>query len=138
MSAPQPGRRPLLGREGKVLEQALGVLDELATLLKRDRRATPRVPVELELEERVEGARYFRITSDLSPFGLSTRQGFPYHLGTRMKVLLYLPDGEGTPLELDSEVVGAYAANGGLRLAFRNPELPAVRRIHRFLAARAA
>ncbi|MFZ5471627.1 MAG: PilZ domain-containing protein [Myxococcota bacterium] len=105
---------------------------------QRERRATPRVAVELEWEERVGTSRYFRITTDLSTFGLSARQGYAHELGTKVKLVLQLPDEVGTPIEVDAEVVGTYDARGGMRLAFRNPSVEAVRRIHKFLAARSA
>ncbi len=98
----------------------------------RERRASPRVQVELDCEERCGSSRYFRITTDLSTFGLATRQGYRHRVGTRLELLLYLPDGE-PPLSLSAEVVGAYDERGGMRLAFRNPSREAVRRIHRFL-----
>lgn len=107
---------------------------------ERDRRATPRVAVQLECEERSEGARYFRITEDLSTFGLATRQGFPHPTGTRLQLSLHLPDVDAgatpLPLELEAEVVGHYDERGGTRLAFRQPSVEAVKRIHKFLAAR--
>lgn len=103
---------------------------------ERDRRATPRVEVQLECEERDEGARYFRITQDLSTFGLATRQGFPHPRGTRLNLALHLPDLPGEPVQVEAEVVGWYDAMGGTRLAFRQPSVEAVKRIHKFLTAR--
>ena len=103
-----------------------------------DRRATPRLKVELECEETIGTSRYFRITTDLSTFGLSTRQGFVYRLGKKVKLKLLLPDGQLEPLELAAEVVGHYDQGVGMRLAFRHPSVGAVRRIHKYLAARAA
>lgn len=98
----------------------------------RERRASPRVQVELDCEERCGSSRYFRITTDLSTFGLATRQGYRHEVGTRLKLLLYLPDG-APPLALSAEVVGPYDERGGMRLAFRNMSREAVRRIHQFL-----
>ena len=103
----------------------------------RDRRATPRLAVELECEERVGSSTYVRITSDVSTFGLSTRQGYVHALGTRVKLLLHLPDDAGQPLEVEAEVVGHYARRWGMRLAFKNLSAEAGRRIHRYLASRA-
>jgi hypothetical protein len=100
----------------------------------RERRASPRFPVEVECEERLGASRYFRITSDLSTFGLSTRHGWPHEIGTRLQILLYLPDGQEKPVEVDAEVVDHFNAQGGMRLAFRNPRVDVLRRIHRFLS----
>ncbi len=101
-----------------------------------ERRATPRLQVELECEERTGDSRLFRITTDLSTFGLATRQGGTHPVGTFLHLTLHLPDGLGEPLELEAEVLGAFDAFGGMRLAFRNPPAHAARRIHRYLAGR--
>jgi len=102
----------------------------------KDRRAIERVPVELECEERIGKSRYFRLTSDLSPFGLCTRSGLAHPVGTQMDLHLYLPDDRRQPLHLTAEVVAALP-DGGIRLAFKSPARTAVRRIHRFLRAQA-
>ncbi|MHB8875950.1 MAG: PilZ domain-containing protein [Myxococcaceae bacterium] len=104
---------------------------------ERDRRATPRLAVELECEERVGPSTYIRITSDLSTFGLSTRQGFVHALGSRLKLVLHLPDDRAHPLEVSAEVVGHYDRRWGMRLAFKNLSAEAGRRIHRYLSMRA-
>ena len=105
-----------------------------AAVTDRDRRATPRLAVEVECEERVGPSTYIRITSDLSTFGLSTRQGFVHALGTRLKLVLHLPDDRAHPLEVEAEVVGHYDRRWGMRLAFKNLSAEAGRRIHRYLA----
>ena len=104
----------------------------------RERRATPRVPVELECEEQQGDSRYVRLTTDLSTFGLSTRQGPTPIPGARMLIRLFLPDEPLAPLQLDAEVLSNYDAQGGMRLKFRKPSLDAVRRIHRYLSTQAA
>jgi hypothetical protein len=102
----------------------------------RERRATPRVELELECEEQLGSSRYFRITNDLSTFGLSARHGQPHQIGTRLRLLLYVPDGEREALELEGEVVGTFDSQGGIRLAFRNAPVRILRRIHRYLLMR--
>jgi len=99
----------------------------------RERRATPRMPVELECEENHGGSRFVRLTTDLSTFGLSTRHGPTPPRGTKLTIRLFLPDEPKTPLTLDAHVLGAYDLRGGMRLKFRKPSIEAVRRIHRFL-----
>lgn len=99
----------------------------------RDRRATPRVNVELECEEQQGGSRYVRLTRDLSTFGLSTLEGHTPKKGTKLKLKLFLPDEPNAPLALEAEVLGACRPSGGMRLKFSSPPLEAVRRIHRFL-----
>lgn len=100
----------------------------------RERRATPRVPVELECEEKHGDTRYVRLTTDLSTFGMSTRHGpTPVH-GSRLQLKLFLPDEPMAPLKLEAEVLGCYDDRGGMRLKFVRPSLEAVRRIHRYLS----
>jgi hypothetical protein len=99
----------------------------------RERRATPRVPVELSCEESDGESRSLRQTTDLSTFGISMRQGPTPQKGSRLALKLYLPDQPLVPLELKAEVLGRYDDKGGVRLKFHRPSLEAVRRIHRFL-----
>ena len=103
----------------------------------RERRATPRVQCELDVEERGQGGRYFRVTRDLSTFGLCTLTGFTHPVGTRLELLLYLPDHVREPVRVGAEVVGIDRSGNGTRVAFRNPPAEAVRRIHRYLCAQA-
>ena len=99
----------------------------------RERRATPRMAVELEVEEKQGDSRYVRVTHDLSTFGMSTRQGHTPSTGSRLSLSLFLPDEPLAPLKLEAEVLGPYDAHGGMRLRFRQPSLEAVRRIHKYL-----
>lgn len=104
----------------------------------RERRATPRVPVELECEESNGDSRYVRLTTDLSTFGMSTKHGPTPIEGSRLILKLFLPDEPMAPLKLEAEVLGSYDGNGGMRLKFHKPSLDAVRRIHRYLVTRPA
>jgi hypothetical protein len=102
----------------------------------KDRRATPRLPVELECEETNGESRYVRLTTDLSTFGMSMRHGPTPAGGSRLSLKLFLPDEPMAPLKLMAEVLGGYDERGGMRLKFHRPSLEAVRRIHRFLLSR--
>ena len=92
--------------------------------------------MELECEEVVEGNRFFRLTFDLSAFGVSTRFGPARERGTRVDLALWLPDDPQNPVKVKAEVVGTAPMHQGARLAFRNPPAEAVRRIHRYLKSR--
>ncbi len=127
-------------RRGSRSDSLLGLFNRLAkgdTERRhfRERRATPRVSVELECEERTNDSRYVRMTHDLSTFGMSTRQGHTPPAGTRLTLSLFLPDEPLAPLKLDAEVLGPYDGGGGMRMRFKNPSVDAVKRIHRYLAA---
>jgi hypothetical protein len=104
----------------------------------RDRRATGRVEVALDCVERLGTQRFFRITHDLSTFGLSTATGPAHRMGTRLQLALQLPDGNAEPVFVEAEVVGVNSENQGMRLAFRNPSADALKRIHKFVQATAS
>lgn len=137
---PDPERTDALPDELKASLRALLGTDPQLPVAQphRERRATPRVPIELCCEERVGERPYYRTTYDLSTFGLSTQYGHGYPLGTLVALRLHLPDDLGRPLELRAEVVGTHEETAGMRLAFRQPSAEAVRRIHRYLFARDA
>lgn len=100
----------------------------------RERRAALRLQVEVACEERAEGQRYIRYIHDLSAFGLSTRDGVNPPLGAALDLTLHLPDG---PLSLRARVINRHHGSGGVRIRFSNPPREAVRRLSRFVAARA-
>lgn len=126
-----PRPRGVQGVSG--LLQRLGALGRDSAPILRERRATPRVKVEIECEERVGESRYFHVTSDLSTFGLSTRQGGPYPVGTHIQILLHLPDGHRDPVATEAVVVASFEGRDGLRLAFKKTPLESVRRIHQYV-----
>ncbi len=104
---------------------------------RRDRRATPRVAVmlNLELENGAPGSglRVVSQTHDVSTFGLAIRTGPTPAVGARVKLRIYLADDITEPLELDGEVLGSFDAAGGARVKFLSPGGTEVRRLHRFL-----
>lgn len=104
----------------------------------RERRATGRVEVALDCVERLGSQRFFRITHDLSTFGLSTATGPAHSAGTRLQLALQLPDGNADPVFVEAEVVGVHTETSGMRLAFRNPDADAIKRIHKFVQATAS
>ena len=129
-----------LDRRGSRSDSLLGLFQRISKgsderRAFRERRATPRVTVELECEERTRDSRYVRLTRDLSTFGMSTSQGHTPAAGTRLTLALFLPDEPLAPLKLDAEVLGRYDSGGGMRLKFKNPSVDAIKRIHRYLSA---
>lgn len=100
----------------------------------RERRATPRVAVTLDLEAEGDGERVMMRTHDLSTFGLGVASGPTPRLGSRITLRLFLPDDPTAALELEAEVIGPFSQAGGARMRFINPPVEAVRRIHRLLS----
>lgn len=99
----------------------------------RDRRASPRVNVGLALEADSGDETMRLITNDLSTFGLSIAGGKTPKKGTRLTLKLFLPDEPTEPLLLKAEVLGPLGEDGGVRMRFLNPDLEAVRRIHKLV-----
>lgn len=107
-----------------------------APVRKRERRAAPRLQIELECEERASGQRYIRYTHDVSAFGIATRGGVNPPLGHAVQLTLHLPDGKPA-IALRARVINVQRNSGGVRLRFTNPPREAVQRISRFVAGRA-
>lgn len=99
----------------------------------RDRRASPRVNVGLALEADAGDETMRLVTNDLSTFGLSISGGKTPKKGTRLTLKLFLPDEPTEPLVLKAEVLGSLGENEGVRMRFLNPDLEAVRRIHKLV-----
>jgi len=100
---------------------------------RADRRAAPRLQIELDCEERLPHRRYVRRTLDLSVFGVALKDGKRHEKGAQVNLALYLPDAV-EPLEMRAQVVGpAPGFRGGVRMAFRQPPVESVQRIHRFI-----
>lgn len=99
----------------------------------RERRATPRVAVALDVETESGEVKVMQTTHDLSTFGLAVRGGHTPPAGARLRVKVFLPDEPQAPLDLEAEVLGAFDEHGGARMRFLKPAVEDVRRIHRFL-----
>lgn len=99
----------------------------------RERRASPRVAVALEVETDTGEAKVMQTTHDLSTFGIAVHGGHTPPLGARLRVKIFLPDDPTAPLDLEAEVLGAFDEHGGARMRFLQPAVEDVRRIHRFL-----
>ena len=99
----------------------------------RERRASPRVNVGLNLEADAGAETMRLVTHDLSTFGLSISGGPTPKKGTRISLKLFLPDEPTNPLVLEGEVLGPLSDDGGVRVKFIKPDIEAVRRIHRLV-----
>lgn len=68
-----------------------------------ERRASPRVVVDLWIEERTEDALYFQRVTSLSATGLYLDRTLPHPPGTRVTLDVRLP-GDTAPMRLHGEV----------------------------------
>ena len=98
----------------------------------RERRATPRDAVSIDIEAEDGGETVMMRTHDLSTFGVGVASGPTPKKGTRLVIRLFLPD-DPEPISLKAEVLGPFGEQGGARMKFLNPPVEAVRRIHRLL-----
>lgn len=69
-----------------------------------ERRASPRIPVEMWVEESTERELYFQRGANISVGGLYLQQTIPHPKGTRVNLRFTLP-GEENPVEVKGEIV---------------------------------
>jgi uncharacterized protein (TIGR02266 family) len=69
-----------------------------------ERRASPRVLVDLEVDYRSEENFLFAYITDISTTGIFIRTHQPEPAGTELN-LRFVPEGEDAPLELEGEVI---------------------------------
>jgi type IV pilus assembly protein PilZ len=93
-----PGLR---GYDGSQMAKGKGVrVEELGS----DRRAAPRVLVDLEVDYGLEDNYLFAYITDISETGIFVRTTTPEQPGTHLN-LRFSPDGAGRPFELEGEVI---------------------------------
>src|SRR5258708_35406352 len=83
----------------------------------KERRRTMRVPVQMFVEESPlepggPAATYFQRSSNLSPSGMFLENTVPHPVGTRVALQFTLP-GDGSPIRVQAEIVGAPISSGG-------------------------
>ena len=87
----------------------------------RERRVRERAPVELWVDECVDGAVYFQRATNLSMGGVFLERTLPHAPGTRVALTLRLPDGEA-PLQAEGQVVDHQRERGmGVRFVALAP-----------------
>jgi len=111
-------------------------------------RLESRIPVSCRVEFSARSASYTAYTRDLSPHGIFLKSPRPFAVGTRLRLVLHLPErlgagGRGTrPLELQGEVRRVVRpASGSSRLPgvgvhFLDISTEALRAIEEFITAR--
>ncbi len=123
------------GRSGEAMNALLKRIQTGAQERRsfRERRATPRAVIALDVEALDGGEAVMLRTHDLSTFGLAVSTGPTPKVGQKLTVRLFLPDEPTVPLVLKVEVLGSFSATGGVRMKFVKPSVEAVKRIHRFV-----
>jgi len=69
-----------------------------------DRRAGPRIPIEMWVEEMTDSERYFRRAGNLSRGGLRLEHTIPLPVGTIVHLTFTLP-GDAKPVRVSGQIV---------------------------------
>jgi hypothetical protein len=99
-----------------------------------ERRGTPRIPIEMWVEETTDSERYFRRAGNLSRGGLRLDHTIPLPLGTVVNLTFTLP-GDSHPVTVAGEIV-SNAGPDDLRMGvkFVDPSRQALAQIDAYLA----
>ena len=98
-----------------------------------DRRESPRIPVEMWVEESTERELYFQRSANLSVGGIFLENTIPHPKGTVVNLQFTLP-GDTTPIKVRGEIVNAAASDElGMGIKFVDVEPDVERRIAEFV-----
>ena len=99
----------------------------------RERRASPRVDVRLEVVETHEDSTYFQRTGNLSAGGLFLEGTMPHPPGTKVRLRFSLPNDERA-VEVTGEITAPGGDEGlGMGVRFLDLSTEDRRRVERFL-----
>jgi uncharacterized protein (TIGR02266 family) len=98
-----------------------------------ERRETPRIPVEMWVEESTERELYFQRSANISVGGIFLENTIPHPKGTVVNLQFTLP-GDTVPIKVRGEIVNAAASDElGMGIKFLEVEVSAERRIADFV-----
>ena len=98
-----------------------------------ERRESPRIPVEMWVEESTERELYFQRSANLSVGGIFLENTIPHPKGTVVNLQFTLP-GDTTPIKVRGEIVNAAASDElGMGIKFIQVDPGAERRIADFV-----
>jgi type IV pilus assembly protein PilZ len=98
-----------------------------------ERRESPRVSIELSVEERTGEALYFQRATNLSLGGVYLDGTLPHPPGTRVALALRLP-GRETPMRVLGEVVAREPSEIGMAIRFVDLDAEGLAELERVLA----
>jgi uncharacterized protein (TIGR02266 family) len=99
-----------------------------------ERRESPRIPVEMWVEESTERELYFQRSANLSSGGIYLENTIPHPKGTLVNLQFTLP-GDTVPVKVRGEIVNAAAADElGMGIKFVDVDPEVERRIADFVA----
>ena len=99
----------------------------------QERRESPRIPVEMWVEESTERELYFQRSGNLSAGGIFLENTIPHPKGTVVNLQFTLP-GDTVPIKVRGEIVNAAASDElGMGIKFVDVEPDVERRIAEFV-----
>ena len=100
-----------------------------------ERRASPRIPVEMWVEESTARELYFQRGANISAGGIFLERTIPHARGTHVTLRFTLP-GDAAPVEVKGEIVNVGEANEelGMGVKFLAIDDADRERIERFIA----
>jgi uncharacterized protein (TIGR02266 family) len=100
----------------------------------QERRSSARLPIEMWVEELLEGSQVFRRAGNLSRGGMYLDQTIPIPLGTRVRLRFTLP-GDSVPILVTGEIVSISATDAlGMGVKFVGVDTEAQARIDAYLS----
>jgi uncharacterized protein (TIGR02266 family) len=101
----------------------------------KDRRASVRQPIEMWVEELMEGSQVFRRAGNLSRGGMYLDQTIPIPVGTRVRLRFTLP-GDDVPVVVVGEIV-SISASAALGMGVKFVTIPdeVMVRLDRYLSS---
>jgi uncharacterized protein (TIGR02266 family) len=98
-----------------------------------ERRESPRIPVEMWVEESTERELYFQRSANLSTGGIFLENTIPHPKGTVVNLQFTLP-GDTQPVKVRGEIVNAAASDElGMGIKFIDVDPDVQRRISEFV-----
>jgi uncharacterized protein (TIGR02266 family) len=98
-----------------------------------ERRESPRIPVEMWVEESTERELYFQRSANLSVGGIYLENTIPHPKGTVVNLQFTLP-GDSRPIKVRGEIVNAAAADElGMGIKFLEVDSQVEHRIAEFV-----
>ncbi|MBI5480976.1 MAG: PilZ domain-containing protein [Deltaproteobacteria bacterium] len=99
----------------------------------QERRESPRIPVEMWVEESTERELYFQRSANLSVGGIFLENTIPHPKGTIVNLQFTLP-GDTLPVKVRGEIVNAAASDElGMGIKFVDVDPEVERRISEFV-----
>jgi uncharacterized protein (TIGR02266 family) len=92
--------------------------DDRSAERTEERRASPRIPVEMWVEESTDRELYFQRGANISAGGIFLERTIPHARGTHVTLRFTLP-GDATPLEVKGEIVNVGESNEELGMGVK-------------------